>query len=109
MPNFKPKTAKKIIVNEKDTITLDKKHEEICSEFKSKNEDIVPKLRKKKKLLEKKINSNTFTLEQKLQLKDELVKVVNEIKCIKEKEKQYYLNNSEYIFKYFENKKEIEN
>ena len=33
MPNFKPKTAKKIIVNEKDTITLDKKHEEICSEF----------------------------------------------------------------------------
>lgn len=109
MPNFKPKTAKKIIVNEKDTITLDKKHEEICSEFKSKNEDIIPKLRKKKKILEKKINSKTFTLEQKLQLKDELVKVVNEIKCIKEKEKQYYLNNSEYIFKYFENKKEIEN
>lgn len=36
MPNFKPKTTKRIIVNEKDTITLDKKHEEICSDFKKK-------------------------------------------------------------------------
>ena len=48
MPNFKPKTTKRIIVNEKDTITLDKKHEEICSDFKKKNETLIPTLKKKK-------------------------------------------------------------
>ena len=53
MPNFKPKTTKKIIVNQKDTITLDNKHEEICNDFKRQNEVVLPKL-KKKKLLEKK-------------------------------------------------------
>ena len=109
MPNFKPKTTKKIIVNEKDTITLDKKHEEICSEFKTKNENLIPRLKRKKKILEKKMHSNDITLEERLQIKDEYIKTVHQIKSIKNKEKQYYLNNSEYIFKYFENKKEIEN
>lgn len=109
MPNFKPKTTKKIVVNQKDTITLDNKHEEICNEFKQQNEVIIPKLKKKKKLIEKKLKSNTLSLEEILDYKDELSKINTKIKDIKNKEKQYYLNNSEYIFNYFETKKEIEN
>ena len=43
MPNFKPKTTKKIIVNQKDTITLDTKHNEIIEGFKKENDEIIPK------------------------------------------------------------------
>ncbi len=54
MPNFKPKTTKKIIVKQKDTITLDTKHDEICNEFKIQNENVVPALKKKIIALQKK-------------------------------------------------------
>ena len=33
MPNFKPKTIKKIIVNKKKTVTLDGKHTEIINKL----------------------------------------------------------------------------
>ena len=45
MPNFKPKTNKKIIVSEKDTITLDNKHQEITDTFQNENEVMIPKLK----------------------------------------------------------------
>ena len=109
MPNFKPKTNKKINVKEKDTITLDTKHQEITEKFKIENEIEIPKLRKKIRYLNKKYNQPDISLEYKLDIKDEITKTKSKIRNIKNNQKQYYLKNSVYIFNYFEDKKEIEN
>ena len=108
MPNFKPKTTKKIIVKQKDTITLDTKHDEICNEFKIQNENVVPALKKKIIALQKKKRLKNISVDKMLDYNDEILKLNKQIRDIKNKEKQYYLKNSEYIFKYFEDKKDIE-
>lgn len=46
-------------------------------------------------------------LEYKLNILDEISKLQNEIMKIKQKRKEYYLNNSRYLFNYFESKKDI--
>ena len=109
MPSFKPKTNKKINVKEKDTITLDTKHQEITEKFKIENEVDIPKLKKKIRFLNKKYTENNLSLEHKLDIKDEIIRIKNQIKDIKKNQKQYYLKNSTYIFNYFEDKKDIEN
>ena len=40
MPAFKPKTTKKIIVDQKSTVTLDGKHSEYLDEFEKDNETV---------------------------------------------------------------------
>ena len=40
-------------------------------------------------------------------MKDRILELKEEIKCIQHKKKDYFLNNSKYIFEYFENKKNI--
>lgn len=55
MPSFKPKTNKKISVNEKNSITLDNKHNEIMTNF-SNNESILEKLEEEKKDIQLRIN-----------------------------------------------------
>ena len=107
MPNFKPKTTKKIIVNQKDTITLDTKHNEIIEGFKKENDELIPKLRKKKRQLNRKVKDTNITLENKLDINDEISKINKKIVEIKKNQKQYYLKNSQYIFNYFEDKKDI--
>ena len=109
MPNFKPKTNKKIIVSEKDTITLDNKHQEITEKFQNENEVVIPKLKKKIKILKKKLDVTDLTLETRLDIKDEIHKLKEQVRKIKDKQKQYYLKNSKYIFNYFEDKKDIAN
>ena len=49
MPSFKPKTTKKINVNQRDTITLDSKHNEFLEKFQRAEDDDIPKLKAKKK------------------------------------------------------------
>ena len=47
MPNFKPKTNKKIKFNKKTSITLDTKHKEFLNEF-SKYEIVISSLENRK-------------------------------------------------------------
>jgi len=62
MPNFKPKSKKKIRKFSKKNITLDNKHKEIIKEFENNKNIIIPKLLidikniKKKKKKKKKEN-----------------------------------------------------
>jgi hypothetical protein len=109
MPNFKHKTNKKIIMDEKSITTLDSKHRDIENEFTKEKEETLPELRAKKKYFQKLSNDNTLSIEQKIEIQDTLRDITSQINCIKKKNKQYYLNNSRYIFDYFENKKEISN
>ena len=109
MPNFKPKTSKKIIAPKKENITLDSKHNEIIEGFKNDFNKKLPELEKKREILRNKIKKNIMDLEEKLNIKDEIKVLTKKIKKLKVKKKKYLLDNSEYIFSYFEKKKKITN
>jgi hypothetical protein len=108
MPSFKPKANKKIKFNKKSVITLDTKHKEFLNEF-SKDENTILNHKiqiseLKKKLVE---NANELTIDEKLEINDRIIELKDNIKETKHKKKDYLLDNSKYIFEYFENKKNI--
>ena len=111
MPSFKHKTNKKILVDKKRIMTLDSVHRELQSEFYLINNEVLPTLSRKKNEIMKKLN-NPHTIadvNEKIELQDSLYDIKEEIYKNKKKIKDYYLNNSRFIFDYFENKKEITN
>jgi hypothetical protein len=115
MPSFKPKTVKKIKVNKKNSTTLDGKHKEFVNEFNKDENDRIPKLKEEKAaikaILEKEeehtSEEKTLTIEQIMDYQDKLRDITAEIKSLKSKKVEYFLDNSKYIFDYFENKKDI--
>ena len=109
MPIFKPKTNKKIKFNKKSAITLDNKHKEFLNEFSKDDYDNIPKLKYEKQELLEKINSgkNDLSVEQHLEMKDRIKEIKKNILEIRSRKKEYFLDNSKYIFNYFENKKNI--
>ena len=109
MPSFKPKTSKKIKVNKKNSITIDNKHNEIMNDFSKEEQDIIPLLKEEREMLKKELleKENELNIEQKLDIKDRVKEISNNIKEMKSKKKEYFLDNSNLIFDYFENKKNI--
>lgn len=109
MPSFKPKTPKKIKFNKKSSITLDNKHKEFLNEFSKDENDRIPELKLERQELKEKLEfkKNEFTLEQQLDYQDRINEITQTIKDIKNKKKEYFLDNSKFIFDYFENKKSI--
>jgi hypothetical protein len=109
MPTFKPKSNKKIKYNKKASVTLDTKHKEFLNEFVKYDVDVIPELKlERQEIKEKIINEiDTISLEQRLNLEDKINEITEKIKEIKNRKKNYFLDNSKYIFEYFENKKNI--
>ena len=107
MPSFKPKPPKTIKYKESiSTITLDSKHNEYLSRFENIEEKEVPKLLKEIEHLNEK-KKKTKNIEDFLDLKDKVKELKVKIKKLKLEQQNYYLNNSKYIFDYFENKQSI--
>tara|TARA_B110000285_G_scaffold217635_1_gene266222 strand:- start:1485 stop:2642 length:1158 start_codon:yes stop_codon:yes gene_type:complete len=112
MPSFKPKTDKKIIVSEKSTITLDGKHSEKITEF-SKDELRIQELSAELRVVKEKYSRCVATaisgqrLDQQLERADRITAIKSEIRCLKQTKSDYFLDNSKYVFGYFENKKKI--
>jgi hypothetical protein len=111
MPAFKPKTTKKIIVDQKSTVTLDGKHSEYLEEF-EKDIETVEDLLQEKSSLQEKLHKNHIPksgskLEQHLVRKDRYREVRSKVNSLKKKKIDYFLDNSKYVFDYFENKKNI--
>ena len=46
-------------------------------------------------------------IEQKMEIKDRIEEITEIIKSLKNKKNNYFLDNSKFIFEYFENKKNI--
>jgi len=110
MPSFKPKAAKKIKICKKYTTTLDSKHKEFVNEFTKDEFDIIPKLKEERYSLYKQLEIETeLTIDEKMEIKDRIKEINENIKELKSKKNNYYLNNSKFIFEYFENKKSINN
>jgi hypothetical protein len=109
MPAFKPKANKKIKVCKRYSTTLDGKHKEIMTDFSKDEFDIIPRLKEEKQTLIGNLNNPKLTIEQIMEIKDHIKEVNESIKEIKARKNNYFLDNSKYIFEYFENKKNIDN
>ena len=109
MPSFKPKSNKKIKFNKKTSITLDTKHKEFLNEFTKDENGTIPDFKIERQELRQKIidNSEELTVEQKLDIEDKINDLTEKIRETKLKKKDYFLDNSKFIFEYFENKKSI--
>jgi len=107
MPTFKPKPTKNIRISKKNSTTLDGTHREFINEFAKDECSHIPKLKQKRNELLNRLNDSTATIEQLLDTKDNIQEIKDAIKTTKRKKKEYWLNNSKYIFEYFENKKNI--
>jgi hypothetical protein len=111
MPNFKPKNIKKMVVS-KNITTLDGKHKELIDSFNADKLELLPALLAEKTVIVQKIKNNNaniddINIDELLEMSDRLADIKNKIRLIKKKEKDYLLNNSSYIFDYFETKKKI--
>jgi len=109
MPAFKTKTNKKINVCKKYLTTLDGKHTEFVNEFMSDEINIIPNLKSEKSICKYRLINEELTIEEEMELSDRIKEINKLIHELKKKKNDYYLNNSKYIFEYFENKKNIEN
>ena len=108
MNSFKPKTTKTIKVNKKRSTTLDEKHIEFINQFAKDDSVKIPELKKKRRVLQKYLlNHPEMTAEEKLDIQDQINDLTTEIKTYQQTKKDYYLENSNLIFDYFENKKSI--
>lgn len=108
MPSFKPKNNKKIKFNKKSAVTLDGKHKEFLNEFSVNETKSIPSLREERANLQKQLEENpSLPVDQKLDIEDRLREIQETIRSLKQKKKDYFLDNSKYIFDYFENKKSI--
>jgi uncharacterized coiled-coil protein SlyX len=105
--SFKPKTNKKIEVDEKSITTLDDKHNEIINNIY--NEELnIPKLKEELKSLINKLKKNN-SIEESINIENEIASLKRKIYNIRKMKKKYLLENSKYIFNYFESKKNISN
>ena len=106
MSIFKPKNTKKIEISKRTSTTLDGKHKEITEAIKKEQDELLPSLIQQKNEVTKKLKEKV-TLEDKLELQDKLTDIKDQINQLHKREKDYFLNNSSFIFEYFENKKKI--
>jgi len=110
MPSFKPKATKKIKICKKYSTTLDGKHKEFVNEFVKDEFDNIPRLKDERYCLKKQLELETdLPIEQIMEIKDRIKEINEIIKELKDRKNNYFLDNSKYIFEYFENKKNINN
>ena len=106
MSNFKPKNTKKIVID-KTKESLDCKHDKFLYNFHKQQNIIIPELINNRKKLTDQFKCEFTTFDEKLEIKHKISSIDAKIKDLKNNKKKYLLNNSEYIFDYFENKKKI--
>ena len=106
MSNFKSKNQKKLVLNKKNE-SLDSKHNFFLKEFNNEQNVILPKFNIDRSLLLQQFRCPNTNFEKKLDIKSKIKELDAKINKIKNNKKQYLLNNSRYIFEYFEDKKNI--
>ena len=106
MPNFKPKATKQIKMDKLSIITLDNKHNEMLGNFNDIDNIKIPDIEKNIQNLKKQLKKD-LNLEKMLEMTDELKVLKKKRRKLKKERKEYFLNNSKYIFDYFEKKREI--
>ena len=92
----------------KNPNTIDEKHTEMLNQFQSNESVVIPQLYAEIEELKKKIKIlKPNQIEEYMESRDKILQKRGAIKKIKSQKKQYLLENSNYIFNYFEQKKDI--
>ena len=91
------------------THTIDKKHGEMIELFYKNETEIIPKLKTEMQELETNIKENNTEIDEMMEMKDKIQNLKTQIRILKKKKKDYFIDNSKYIFQYFEEKKQISN
>ena len=92
-------------ISSNENLNLDTYHEKILSTL-EKKENMLPNYEKKILELKNCLNDES-SIDKILDIKDQIKFYKNEIKKIKRSKKEYLLSNSQHIFEYFEQKKNI--
>lgn len=88
--------------------TIDEKHTEMLNHFHIIETETIPKLTAEKTLLKAQIPTlQENQIDVYLDIRDKILYIQRKIKTLKQEKKQYLLENSKYIFDYFEQKKQI--
>jgi len=94
--------------NAKQLYTLDEKHDDILNKIHINETEVLPKLEKEIVELKSRVSSlKPNQIDEYMDIKDKIQQKKQEIKSIKSERKKYLLENSQYIFNYFEEKKDI--
>ena len=92
------------------TRTIDKKHSQMIERFEHIETTIIPELQTQLQLLkQQKKTLNENQMDEFLDIQDKISNIKVEIKKLRNEKKHYFLENSQYIFNYFEEKKLISN
>ena len=104
MPNHS--TKKKRI--QQSNITIDEKHTQMLNNFYTVESETIPHLEYTKSILKKELLAlDDNDIDQKMELKDKIRDVNEQLKKYRTMKNDYLLNNVPYIFNYFEEKKKI--
>ena len=106
MPNFKPKNLRTIKTQNSNNITLDTKHNDILDKFNKETNQTIPKNNELIQKLKSSLKQNKC-IKNKLEIRDKIKELKAENSNYLRQQKEYYLNNSKYIFDYFEDKKNV--
>lgn len=109
MLSFKPKTNKTIEYSYTENMTLDQKHNSFVKKFIQNEKKISELLEKYNDLKNHLCNLDNHDIKTQQVIQKKINTIQLKINRIKNERHNYYLNNSEYIFKYFEEKKKIHN
>jgi hypothetical protein len=95
-------------VSTKTANTIDEKHTEMMIYFHRIETEIIPDLYGEIKRLNDTIKQMSQSqLDQYLDVRDKIHSIKREIRELKQKKKNYFLENSKYVFQYFEQKQKI--
>jgi hypothetical protein len=97
-------------MNKKNTIinTIDETHQSMLIKFQEHKEETIPNLINKKKRLNAIIPTlNKGQVSEYMEICDQIKTITSQIRDLKHEKKRYLLDNSKYIFDFFEQKKQI--
>ena len=104
MPNHSIK--KKRI--QQNNVTIDEKHSQLLDEFRTIETETVPNMESEKADLKEQLkNLREDDIDMRMEIKDQIRDLTTEIKHLKMKKNNYLLENAQYVFNYFEEKKKI--
>jgi hypothetical protein len=93
----------------KTLFSIDEKHSNLMAEFHHDETVVIPELRNEIAALKSTLEENHLHIDKIMECRDQIVKKQAQIHQLQTKKKTYLLQNSRYIFDYFEQKKQISN
>jgi hypothetical protein len=104
MPNHSTKKKR----TQQSNITIDEKHTQMLNEFNKVDVDTIPQLESTRAILKKQLHAlDENDIDQRMEIKDKIRDVTEQLKKYRSMKNEYLLNNVSYIFNYFEEKKKI--